>query len=304
MIILIGGTGFIGKHLCTLLHGKSLPAVTFSRNPDSSFLNTHAPSIKGFELTDNFDTEHANIIKQASTIIYLASESIPSLAQHDISKEISTNIASATNILGRVAAINSRINIIYLSSGGTVYGPNHSKPIPETAGTNPITPYAFGKVAIEQYIKYLSNTTNVTHTIFRASNPVGKWHSNPQQGFIGASLNRLRNGQTIKIYGDGLVIRDYLDADELSEAILKSIESPERSKNKLWNIGSGKGYCLNELSDIIQKVTQKEINIERLQERPVDLSYNVLDCSLIKKELNWQTSLNIEQIIENSWTQQ
>lgn len=301
MIVLIGGTGFLGKHLCELLHKKGVTAVTFSRNPDREFLAKYAPSIAAYRLVDGLEEEHRAIFSKATSIIYLASQSFPGTDAYDVGKELYGNLSDLVNILSEAVSINPSLDIKFLSSGGTVYGPNFASPISEQSITNPITPYAFGKISAENYIRYLANTSDAVYTILRVSNPVGRWHKNPEQGFIGASLKKLVLNEPICIYGDGRVVRDYVDADEVAESILMSLEDPVASRNKTWNVGSGKGYSLNQLIEKIEFITDSKLQIKTLPARAVDLPYNVLDCSKINKELNWHARKDIDFIIKNVW---
>lgn len=301
MIVLIGGTGFLGKHLCELLHKNEVPAVTFSRSPDQDFLREYAPSIQGYSIVDGIEEFHKDVFSKATSIVYLASQSFPGVDSYDVSNELYGNIADVISVLSSAVSVNPKIDIKYLSSGGTVYGPKFTVPIAENAATNPITPYAFGKISVENYIRYLANTSGCTYTIFRVSNPVGRWHKNPEQGFIGASLKRLATGEPICLFGDGSVVRDYVDADEVAESILMSLQNAQASKNKTWNVGSGEGHSLAELISIIEKITESKIEVNRLPHRNVDLPYNVLDCSLIKRELGWSANKNIDCIIKDVW---
>lgn len=301
MIVLIGGTGFLGKHLCELLHKNKVSSVTFSRNPDQDFLSQYAPSIIAYSLENGIDAVHEEIFAKATAIIYLASQSFPGTHSYDINNELQGNISDVVSTLSSAVAVNPNIDIKFISSGGTVYGPGFDAPISEKAKTNPITPYAFGKISSESYIRYLANTSGCTYTIFRVSNPVGRWHKNPEQGFIGASLQRVLDDQPIFLYGDGSVIRDYIDAGEVAEAILMSINNPSASKNKTWNVGSGKGYSLMELIKLFKVIVKPEISIKCLPHRGIDLPYNVLDCSLIEKELGWVANKDIKFIMNSVW---
>ena len=303
MITLIGGTGFIGKHLAIHLHREGVLAATFSRQPDIKFLDTHAPSIKAFNLYQSFETDFIETVENSSSLVFLASTSFPSLKIYNFKDEFKKNTVNYIEILEKVIKINPSIHILFLSSGGTVYGPNHSQPIIENSPTNPTTPYAFSKIVLENYIRFLTNTTDTSYTILRTSNPIGIWHRNPRQGFIGASLENLAQNVPIKIFGNGETIRDYIDADDVAKVLLICIKNHKKSKNKLWNVGSGYGHSLNEVASVIQKVTENNLPIERLPARNSDLAYNVLNCASIKGELGWEANADINEIIKKIWQQ-
>lgn len=301
MIIIIGGTGFLGKHLCSLLHKENIPAITVSRNPDHHFLKVNAPSIKSVKLDHQGLITDENILINASTVIYLASQTTPACAKLGISHELNTSVKSAQTILDQIVKINPDIDIKYVSSGGTIYGNNHSKPVSETSSLIATTPYAYGKICIEHYIKYLSQNTGCTYTIFRLANPVGKWHKNICQGLVGAALTFLKAGKKFTIYGDGSSVRDYIDADEAMSAIVESIKNPAVSTNNVWNVGSSRGYSINETLVIIETVTEIKLHKHFSSARNSDLLYNVLNTQKIQSELQWSASHDMQYLVRHLW---
>ena len=301
MIILIGGTGFVGKHMCCLLHNAKIPAISFSRNPDHSFLQKHAPSIKSAGIQEIFSKELSKTLKQATALVYLASHSIPGQVGNTIGIELAENISPATQLLSKIADINPQIRFVLVSSGGTVYGGNHQNPIDETCATSPSTPYAFSKVVLEQYLQYLSTTKGNPYTILRAANPVGEWHSNQLQGFVGSTLQSVRTNQPIVVYGEGNVIRDYFDANDLCKAILLSANRSTNLGNSIWNVGSGVGKTLTEVISLVEKVSGITPTVSLADARAVDLPYSVLDCSKIKRELGWHCESSLPDTMQRMW---
>ena len=301
MIIVIGGTGFIGKHLSVGLHTGKIKSLSVSRSPDAAFLIKNAPSSVPVEISELSSESNLAAIKSATALVYLASNSVPSSPKNCIISEWRSNVRPAIENITKIQAINPRIRVIYLSSGGTVYGPNHSTPISENSQLLPVTPYAYGKIAIENYLKFLSQTSESSYTILRVANPVGHWHKNLSQGFVNAAIANIKAGVPITIFGNGENIRDYVDVDEVCEAIIMISENLEESKNKTWNVGSGSGSSLNQIIDELKTLSNSAITINKLPKREGDLEYNVLDCRKIHSELGWQAQLNLTKIIEKSW---
>ena len=301
MIISVGGTGFIGKHLNILMHEQGIKNFTLSRSPDFEFLDKHTPSTTAFNLGELDQPAVREQLASASALIYLASSSVPGSAKNTVESELELNVSPAISTISKISSINPNIRIIFLSSGGTVYGPGHSTPISETQALIPSTPYSYGKIAIEHYLELMANTSNLSYTILRASNPVGKWHKNQKQGFIGSAIENIRRSKPVKIFGNGETVRDYINADELALAILSVINQPEQSKNEIYNVGSGTGTSLNEILEHLHNITNTNFTTEYLPSRETDLNYNVLDCQKIKAELNWAAQDATSTIIENIW---
>ena len=303
MIILIGGTGFIGKHLCVAMQEKGIEGACYSKNPDRQFLQDHCPDIRAIEIDNLLQAESRAIISKARAVIYLASNSYPAKKNNSALLEIDNNLNPAIKTLEAILDINNQLRVVYLSSGGTVYGSGHNHPIPEHTVLKPETPYAFGKIAMEQYLQLKANTSPASFTILRASNPVGQWHANLKQGFIGASISRVLHNESVRIFGDGHVIRDYIDADELAAGILLAIDRMDESGNRIWNIGSGVGTSLNDIVRDLAKVSGREIDVQYSEARNSDLEYNVLDCRKIQAELGWTAQTGIHEIVAKAWNE-
>ena len=301
MIISIGGTGFVGKHFSILLHQKGVENISLSRQPDHLFISRHAPSASAISISALDDPQTKERLATAHTMVYLASTSIPGASANSIQSELTLNVEPAIATISKILAINPQMRIVFVSSGGTVYGPSHTSPIGESQASNPCTPYAYGKITIENYLQYMANTSPMSYTILRASNPVGKWHLNKKQGFIDTAIECIQEQKPVTLFGDGSTIRDYLDADELAEAIFLSVHHADRSRNQIFNVGSGTGTSLNQIIELIQQLSPHSFDVERLPSRANDLPYNVLDCSKIEQVLGWRARQDVKAIIAKAW---
>lgn len=297
----MGGTGFIGKHLNIALHNSGIGSVCFSRNPDLEFLEKYTPNSTALQIDALFQEQQIDVIRSAASVVYLASATFPGMEGNSVENEMAKNIQPAIKVFDYAIKLNPKLRLVYVSSGGTVYGPGHTEPIQESQTLNPVTHYAFGKIAIENYLKLLGNSKGINFSILRASNPVGKWHKNPMQGFIGASIHRLKSGQPIGIFGSGEIIRDYIDADELCVAIIKLTSSENSQSQQIVNVGSGVGTSLNQIVDAIRDVSKMNFDVDYAPSRTTDLQYNVLDCSKMKSQAGWEATLNITGLVRKMW---
>jgi UDP-glucose 4-epimerase len=188
--------------------------------------------------------------------------------------------------------------IIFLSSGGTVYGKANFLPITESHLTNPCCSYGIHKLTIEKYLALFFQLYGLDYTILRASNPYGP-HQNigRNQGLIATTINRIQNGLPLEVWGDGSVIRDYLHVQDLVSAGIRVLnyEGP----HKIFNISSGKGRSINEVIQIISKQMGKKAKIIHLAERGFDVESNILSNELAKNELGWMPLMSIEEYIDS-----
>lgn len=303
MIIIIGGTGFLGKHLSIALNKEKIRHLSLSRNPDFDFPSKFAPLTRVDRVSSLKSDENIESLRNAKLIVYLASSSTPASRMNSVELEIENAIKPAIHTLSEITSVNANAPIVFMSSGGTIYGDGHTSPINEHSQIQPSTPYAYAKQSIESYLQYLANTSESKYTILRASNPVGKWHKNPRQGFIGAAISRIMNNESLTIFGDGTAVRDYIDADEVAEAIIQIYKKPKVSENKIWNLGSGVGTSINDIIATLRVISNSEFEVQYNEGRATDLAYNVLDCKRINNELGWKATRSINDLLISAWQQ-
>jgi UDP-glucose 4-epimerase len=287
MLVLVGGNGFLGRHLTVRAHEAGIPAGVVSRTPDSQFIATYAPSAISLALPD-FEgrTGEELLLERATALIYLASHSVPGSNVENPSLEIPGNVEPAFSTFLRVGRLRPDLPIVFLSSGGTVYGRTDLAPIPETAPLRPISPYGLGKVIIEQCLRFCGETAGQRYFILRASNALGRWHRNPEQGLAMAVLRAISSGTPLNIYGDGTAVRDYIDADDIADAIITVVAAAPKSD--VWNVSSGIGYSVLDVVDMIERVVGKRPEITFSTNRKVDVSSAVLDPSKMLRDFGWK----------------
>lgn len=292
-ILVVGGTGFIARHLCERLHAEGVRGATISYNPSRSFLNVYAPSIQGLEIGSG---EARDAFARAEVIVHLAHRSRPSSHLQGPQPEIETNVASAAGLFREILDINPQCHLVYVSSGGQVYGNGHDKPIPENASIAPITPYGLGKLLIEQVLDFFSRTRGASTTILRVANPVGRWQLDRAHGLVSAAVRAARSGETLTLFGDGGNSRDYFDADELA-AFLASFADVSQRKTGVYNVGSGRGMTELDVVETVEHVLGRRISIGYAPARPFDLRYAVLDITKARNDLGWRPVVEIEESI-------
>ena len=169
-----------------------------------------------------------------------------------------------TNLLGTVRLLNQVVKakvgkVVFLSSGGTVYGPPQEVPIVETHQTNPICSYGITKLAIEKYLDLFFQLHGIDYTVLRLSNPFGeRQRIQSSQGAVAVFLGKALRKEKIEIWGDGFVVRDYLHVSDVVSAMIASIDY--QGSDRVFNIGSGSGVSLNEVVDGISQVLGRTID--------------------------------------------
>lgn len=233
----------------------------------------------------------ARLVKRADTVYHLAASSTPASANADPAGDVENSILPALGLLDVLTESSARL--VFVSSGGTVYGPEAPVPTPETAPTDPINAYGVGKLAIEKYIAIDRRQRGLDAIVLRVANPFGP-HQNPLrgQGAIAAFLYRALTRQAIEIWGTGEVIRDYIYIGDVAAAL--SAAAVYDGPHALFNIGGGGGLSLNDIIGKIEPLFDEPLRVERKPGRALDVPASILDISRASEHLNWRPGIDID----------
>lgn len=297
MIVIVGSDGFIGRHLTVEAVHRGIALTLVSRSFDRDFLDAFAPRAAAITATEFASPACEPILASASAVVYLASRSVPGSSVDEPGRELTQNVGPAFAFFRRLAAINPEALLVYVSSGGTIYGRTSAVRIAETHPLHPISPYGLGKRLSEDALRYCADAYGQRFAILRVSNPVGRWHRDVRQGLVTAVVRAIRTGAPLEVFGDGSAVRDYLDADDLADAILRAATSEARAE--IWNVGSGKGRSVLEVVDLVAKVAGKRPEIRFTGRRPIDVERCVLSITHIRKDLDWRPTTPLRDSIES-----
>lgn len=277
--IILGGAGFLGSNLANWLMEKGESVLIFDReNANYSRLRPlHKDQLK--IVTGDFSVYYpfAELLEAGDVVYHLICTTNPGLSNRDMIGELQENVLPTVALLDACAA--KKVNkIVFLSSGGTVYGRTNSEPFRETDPTDPISSYGAQKLTIEKYLQIFNHISALDYRIVRLSNPYGPFQ-NPQggQGAVTTFTYRVLNGEPVTIYGNGDITRDYIYVSDAIEGILRIAEYD--GGEKLFNLGSGKGVTLIDVLRTVEKAIGRKAEVRYLSARNVDVPYNVLDIS-------------------------
>ena len=287
--LVIGGTGFLGMNLCSALVQAGHEVTVYGHaSSHTERLQQYLPMVH--LITSDFVSEKdfSAYLKDVDVVFHLVSTTRPS--NKDVMMEFTTNVLPTIRLLD--ACAKEQVRLIYFSSGGTVYGVPRYVPIDEGHRTEPISAYGIHKLAEEKCIEYYGRTYGLDYCILRLANPYGAWQAPyGSQGVIAIFLAKALHNEEIEIWGDGSNVRDYIYVDDLMRAVCQILDysGPER----VFNIGSGRGYSLQEILYRIQKVTGKMLHVKHMPGRIQDVPANVLDTTLIQQETGWSPTTKL-----------
>ncbi len=289
--IVTGGTGFVGKALVRAIRSAGHEAVIASRGKHPSY-----DEDKWIEYDLRDLSTVANIIQAKPDGIYhLAWSSTPGLAEIDPANDIKTNLAGTTNLLESVAS-NLAIPLVFVSSGGTVYGRTGNTMVSEDVALAPISIYGMTKASTETYANLYREKKGLDVRIARLSNPYGEEQSAAKlQGAASIFAKKILNDEKIEIWGDGSVVRDYIHIEDAATGLMAIMLADKQDSDRpyIYNVGCGSGTRLIDLINSIEDRLQRRAHIRYENARPFDIPYNVLNVNKIEKELGWRAKLDL-----------
>jgi UDP-glucose 4-epimerase len=289
LCVLLGGGGFIGTNLARRLAKEGADVRIISRK--LSFPGD-IPDRVEFRRIDFSETPLvASAIHGADYLFHLVHASIPQTANADAAGDVERSVLPTLRLLDRCRDLRPR-RLIYLSSGGTVYGVPVRVPIDESCPTDPISAYGISKLMTEKYVQMFSRQHGFDCSIIRLSNPYGPFQTARNgQGLIAELVRRFICNIPIEVWGDGSIIRDYIYIDDAIDALVKA--SMTEMASAIYNVGSGTGTSINELIHALTDIFDRAPPVIHKEARAYDLKCNVLDVKRAVAELRWKPQTDL-----------
>ncbi len=299
--LLIGGRGFIGCHLIKKLFSLGIEIYVL----DSK--NTNTLNIDIGNNINYISGDYGNksllrkILQQVECVIHLAYSSVPKTSFDNPIDDILLNLPNTVSLFEQAAELNKRV--VFMSSGGTIYGNSDFQPIPESQINNPISPYGITKLACEKYSFMYHHLKNLDIVCVRPSNAFGEGQrAFKGQGFIATAMASILQGTPVAIFGKEGTVRDYIYVEDLVNGIAAALLKGKPGTS--YNIGSGEGLTNIEVINTIFSVSKQlgfisEINY--LPARNFDVKVNILDSNKLKEDTGWSNKTSFEEAIEKTW---
>lgn len=305
-IVITGGSGFLGHHIIRRLACDTNYKIVCLDRYEAPFLKEYGISfVKG-----DFSERHLldELFKNADYVFHMACSMFPAESNKEPYWDAISNIGGSVQLLE--SAVKSNVKqVIFMSSGGTVYGIPQYTPIREEHPTNPECSYGIGKLAVEKYLRFFSSRYGIATCAIRLANPYGEYQNpNSTQGAVAVFTNKILNHEKISIWGDGQCRRDFIYADDFADAFCRLIGKTDFTGE--LNIGSGESHSLLEIITIIEKCLNTKAKIEFFPSRQFDIPVSMLDISKAEQVLQWKPATDlfygiaktVEYFKQNSFT--
>lgn len=295
LYLVTGGAGFIGSHIVQTLVQRGA-AVRVLDN-FSTGRRTNLRHLTGLDLIAG-DVRHAetvrHAVKGADYVIHLAAcVSVPESMVDPITTH-HVNVDGTLNIL--MAARESGVKRVVLASSCAVYGDNDELPLKETSATRPMSPYAASKLIGELYCQTFYRVYTVPTVCLRYFNIYGP-RQNPNGDYaaiIPKFAQRIHDGQSPVIYGDGLQTRDFVHVSDVVCANLLACEHDE-AIGRVFNIASGRGLSLLDLVEAFNRLNGHRYQPQFEPAREGDIRHSRGDGSCIASALGFKPQLSLEE---------
>jgi UDP-glucose 4-epimerase len=297
--LLLGGGGFLGSHLCDALLARDYSVRIFERPNLQRYRKfTDDENVEWVDGDFTNEEDVASAVSGCDTIYHLVSTTLPQSSNDNPVYDVETNVVSTLRLL-EVARQTKVRKIIFISSGGTVYGVPLKLPISEGHPTNPLCSYGIHKLAIEKYLFLYKKLHGLDYCVLRLANPYGeRQRPTAVQGAVSVFLYKALLNEEVVIWGDGSVVRDYIYVGDAVDAMVKAIDYD--GDMRTFNIGSGNGHSLNEILAEIERFLERPVKFRYTPGRSIDVPANVLNIERAWNLLHWRPNLTFREGLERT----
>lgn len=289
--LLLGGGGFIGSHLATEMRRLGFDPIVIDKNSTTNFKGTFVES----ELNSETDLRDLVDLTSVDIVYLLAWSSRPGDADLNPILDLSRNVVSNLAWIEEIHQANPACRIVFISTGGAIYGHGNLYPHKESDALKPLGMYGYGKSLVESYLELCSRKSNLDYLVFRPANPYGPGQiPGMGQGVIATFLYKISRGLPIQVWGDGSIVRDYLYIDDLIAGLMSAMKFNSKNE-RVFNLGAGHGYSINQLIVEMQNLVNEKIDVIYTDGRMIDVDKVVLDTSLARDFLNWSARVPMKQ---------
>lgn len=280
-ILILGGYGFIATNIIKFIETNNLPfkVIVFDHFESHPHGITSPVVIKNYagDFSNNKLIERIFQENKFDIIIHALSTTVASNADNP-SYDIESNVLPSLYVLDMMVKYKVK-DIVFISSGGAIYGKQKDFPHKETDVVSPISPYGVGKSTIEKYMMLYSSLYDIKPLILRLSNPYGFYHYSTKQGIINVALKCAKDRLTFNVFGNGNGRKDYIWIDDFVDIMFILLK--KQISNTIINIASGELLSVNE---VIAKIKgyYPEFNWQNMPSLSLDVQDFQLDISYLK----------------------
>ncbi len=295
-VLITGGYGFIGSHVADRFHKEGaevyiLDNLSTGRKEHVSF--KHKSYILPVEDEKCEEIFRSN---RFDAVVHLAAQISVASSESDPLTDSQSNVLGMLNMLH--LSRKYKVGKLIYASSAAAYGTQTELPIKETAECSPISPYGISKLAGETYGQKWNELYGLQTLGFRFSNVYGpRQDAVGEGGVIAVFVDRMLNGQTLVVHGDGSQTRDFIYVEDIADAIYRATSS---SITGIYNLSTGTEQSINDVVAIL-KGDGGTVNVVYGDKRPGDIDRSVLDNTRVKRDLDWSPLYTLEEGLKRTY---
>jgi UDP-glucose 4-epimerase len=283
-ILVLGGSGFLGSHIVDKFLAEKHDVCVYDLYPERF---RRSPKKITFYTGDfgNVGALEELIATHFDAVIHCVSTTTPKSSNESPEFDIQSNVIGTLYLLD-ICVKHKVGKLVFLSSGGTVYGDiGDLNMVDENHAVRPMCSYGVSKLTIEHYLDVYKHLRGLDYVALRLSNPYGERQSPLRAlGALTVFLHRTLKRQNIEVWGDGGVTRDFIYVGDVANAVYLATINPVSG---VFNVGTGIGLSIRDILDRISSVVGVEVSITWLPSRSFDVPRIVLDATKLKKATQW-----------------
>ena len=279
-ILILGGYGFLGTNIMRYVDEHLHEAYRFivfdkcAAHPGHVVIQSLAAKSYSGDFTDTALLESIFKENKIDLVIHSLSTTVP-VDSANARYDVETNLLPTLDVLALMVKYDVK-DIVYISSGGAVYGTRDQKPHLESDAVYPISSYGTVKVATEKYMMQYGQLYGLRPLIVRLSNPYGAYHYSMKQGVINIAMTKALRGETLQIWGNGNDKKDYIYVEDFVEILFRLLD--KGVSNQVVNIGSGTLLSVNEIAEAVRALVSS-FKAEHADAKQFDASHFELDTT-------------------------
>lgn len=299
-ILVTGGAGFIGSHLVRQLMEAGDDVISLDNL--STGLRENLPKDARLEVMDTHDERVEDLFREEhfDAVVHLAAQTLVSDSMTDPQNDMYQNIAGTVHILECCRKYG--VQRVIFSSSAATYGDVDEKalPVQETLPQIPLSFYGLTKMTVEKYLALYHLAFGIHYVVLRFANVYGERQGDGGEGgVISIFAKRLAQGKGITIFGNGKQTRDFVYAGDIARGIRKALTT--ENADTCYNLSTQEETSLNDLVDILSKITGKQITPSYGPVREGDIYRSSLSNEKAVKNLHWIPEVSLEEGLKRTY---
>jgi UDP-glucose 4-epimerase len=291
-VLVTGGAGFIGSHVVDRLLQEGHEVVVVDNLVTGKRKNV-PKAVQFYKL----DIEHSNLERvfrneRPSVVMHLAAQMNVRRSVDDPMFDARVNVLGTLNVLEQASRHGAR-KVIFSSSGGAIYGQQHSFPAAETHVTQPLSPYGISKLCGEHYLSYYARLSGIQIVSLRYANVYGpRQDPEGEAGVVAIFIQKMLHREQAVINGNGRQTRDFVFVDDVVEANLMALGPVVQG---IYNVGTGIETSINNLFHVLVDLTKCDLKEVHGPAKKGEQARSVIDSSKLKNELGWDPKFDLRE---------